>query len=105
MPIKMIKLLPLISLFVILGCAKNNFPLIDIASFKNYGNKPLNHTMYLGSDNDFHYFTWSSGKTQGKWRVRKAELKLGCEYRFNQKESFLIKNEDGIYAPYLCKKT
>jgi hypothetical protein len=32
--------------------------IISSDEFVDYGSNPINHTMYMGSDSDYHHFAW-----------------------------------------------
>jgi len=87
---------------VFAGCASNRPNYIHAAEFKNYGSTPLSHTVYLGSDQQFHYFAWSSGKSGGKWKAKKSELSFATEWPLAEgRTAFLMQNQQGQWQPYV----
>ena len=52
---------------------------ISRSEFVNYGDTPLSHTIYKGSDDIYHYFVWSYEKSSGGWKISKKQLSLNCE--------------------------
>jgi hypothetical protein len=68
----------------------------------NYGDTPLTHTIYLGSDERDHYFAWSDGKTGGHWKVRKEELVVENGFALGVREALLVKNHEGHWCAYPC---
>lgn len=86
---------------LVAGCASSRPNQIHATEFKNYGSTPLSHTVYLGSDQQFHYFAWSSGKSGGKWKVLKSELPFTAGWPVAQERTaFLMKNQQGEWQPY-----
>jgi hypothetical protein len=82
------------------GCASNRVAQIDAAAFRNYGASPLQHTMYMGSDAEFHYFAWSDSLRSGRWRVRKVAMPFRTEWAVElQRGSFLVQDQDGQWQP------
>jgi hypothetical protein len=74
---------------------------INKSEFIDYGDTPSCHTIYVGSDDSYHYFVWSSGKIGGRWKVSKADMPFRQEYRKGEKEAFLIRDNWGNIQPYL----
>lgn len=89
----------------IFGCnGSDDYQHINLDRFKNYGDTPLEHTVYKGTDNDYHYFIWSNGKSGGKWKVNKQNLDFECELSFPlEKGAFIFKNNDGKLTHQACK--
>lgn len=98
----------LILLFAVASCAQQDeYIAISGESFIYYGDTPLSHTLYEGSDLEYHYFGWSSGKSGGKWKIDKSQLQLTCEFPFNsaQESSFIKEIAVNRYEPWYCKNT
>jgi hypothetical protein len=73
---------------------------------KCYGNDPLYHTAYVGSDSKFHYFVYSKGKVSGKWKVRKEDLKWIYGFPYEEKRHLLItRDKTGKLRPIIIKKS
>ena len=84
------------------GCSSSRPNKIHAAEFRNYGATSLSHTVYLGSDQQFHYFSWSSGKSGGKWKILKSELPFAAEWPVAQgRTAFLMQNEKEQWQPYV----
>jgi len=66
-----------------------------------YGDTPLEHTIYLGSDSNFHYFAWTRGKASGRWRILKASMPFACEFPFEEREAILVLDDSGLPQPYV----
>jgi hypothetical protein len=73
---------------------------IPATSFHNYGAEPLRHTLYLGSDKQFHYFVWENGKAGGHWKVNKSEMPFAHEWLVGNGEVPLTKDSEGHWQPY-----
>lgn len=63
-------LLILTTLFILCGCEKKP-SIVSIEELPNkvYGTDPLSHTMYIGSDANYHHFTFINGKISGSFIV------------------------------------
>ncbi|MES2917425.1 MAG: hypothetical protein V4729_02285 [Pseudomonadota bacterium] len=86
---------------LVAGCASSRPHQIHAAELNNFGSTPLSHTVYLGSDQEFHYFAWSSGKSGGKWKVSRSELAFSPEWPVAQgRTAFLKQNQQGQWQPY-----
>jgi hypothetical protein len=86
--------------FFIVGCVGHEHESIDASEFVNYGDFPLTHTVYVGSDTEHHYFVWSSRKSGGKWQIEKAQMPFRAEAPFGEIEAFLVKDDEGHWQPY-----
>lgn len=85
------------------GCSAQQVQTISGAQFVDYGNTPLSHTIYLGSDDGYHYFAWSHGKTSGRWKIPREELTVTNQFALGDREAFLLKRPDGQWCAYPCK--
>ncbi len=82
------------------GCVSGKVIQIPATDFKSYGVDPLSHTMYLGSDDGWHYFAWSSGKTGGKWKVLKSEMPFNKEWSVEEgRPAFVARDDHGHWQP------
>jgi hypothetical protein len=86
-------------------CSGCRAELISAWQFVNYGDTPLSHTIYLGSDDSYHYFVWSQGKAGGRWRVLKEDVIVANEFEVGDREAFLVKGRDGHWCAYPCEST
>ena len=82
------------------GCAESGYEKISASDFVNYGDTPLSHTVYVGSDTEYHYFVWSSGKAGGKWQVEKSQMPFRAEMPLGEVEAFLIEDDNGRLQPF-----
>ena len=87
--------------FLAAGCATRAPVRISVSELRDYGDTPLEHTIYLGSDERFHYFAWSSGKSGGEWKVDRSELPFRREFPRGSRGAFLITAPGGTLQPYL----
>lgn len=85
------------------GCAVQRPETISGQQFVNYGDTPLSHTIYLGSDGGFHYFAWSHGKSGGQWKVSKRELILTNQFALGEREASLLKLPNDQWCAYPCE--
>jgi len=85
------------------GCATAHVQQIRYSEFHDYGDTPLSHTIYLGSDSSFHYFAWEHGKSGGNWKVAKAEMIISNEFASGTREAVLVKNPEGNWCAYPCQ--
>ena len=98
---KIMKLILICLIFpIVFGCSTNNNPKSDyktikLEEFVIYGDEPLKHTLYRGSDFDFHYFRWANGKISGKWKIEKNKISFKKELKFGEGELLLHKNKNG----------
>ena len=84
----------------ILGCASQRPHEIDVAHFANYGDFPAQHTRYIGSDSEFHYFTWANLPREGQWKVRKSAMPFRSEWPVDgHRWAFMSKDSDGTWQP------
>ena len=61
-----------------------------------YGTDPLYHTLYKGSDEEYHYFRYSKGKVFGFWKVKRDELELSETFSRNSNQKrFVERDESG----------
>src|SRR6185295_8976685 len=79
----------------VVGCASARPEQIGYSDFRDYGDTPLSHTVYLGSDQAYHYFAWTHDKSGGKWKVPKVEMAIANEFSTGSREAFLAKNPEG----------
>ena len=81
------------------------FQKIDAADFVNYGVSPLKNTLYEGSDDEYHYFSWSNGKNRGRWKLLKSQMRLACEIQYGTTGGMpLVLSNSGDYVPYSCRE-
>ena len=83
------------------ACTSPQYRQISANGFVDHGDTPLSHTVYLGSDEGFHYFAWTAGKQGGRWKVRKDEMPFDSEFPLGSREAFVYRASDGSWQPYL----
>ncbi|MAD45486.1 MAG: hypothetical protein CMI02_02000 [Oceanospirillaceae bacterium] len=89
------------------ACAQvdDSYQKIDAADFVNYGVSPLKNTLYEGSDDEYHYFSWSNGKNRGRWKLLKSQMRLACEIQYGTTGGMpLVLSNSGDYVPYSCRE-
>jgi hypothetical protein len=92
-------LVAIVALFI-LGCASHRPHEIDVTSFANYGDSPVQHTRYIGSDSEFHYFNWANFPRDGQWKVRKSTMPFRSEWPLDgHRWAFMSKDVDGTWQP------
>ena len=76
----------LVSILILIttSCSDDEYKQIKKGDFKHYGDTPMLHTFYKGTDQTFHYFVYSSGKTGGKWKLIKNDLQLNCTFPYDE---------------------
>lgn len=90
------------ALLLTASCASSAvYDQIPVASFRNFGGTPLNHTVYVGSDALFHYFVWENGKSSGRWKVPKGEMPFKTEWSVGTRDALLTKDASGKWQPYI----
>ncbi len=78
---------------ILVGCQTRTIPPSGIIC---YGTDPLMHTIYLGSDEFYHYFAWQNGKSAGTWEVKQKSLLLPETYPLDSgKRYFVFRTHDG----------
>ena len=77
-------------LAVLAGCQSHEVREIEPSEIELYGNDPLYHTHYVGSDAQHHHLRWSRGKRTGEWLVDKTKLRLGCEFPLADSRQLLL---------------
>ena len=89
-------IIALITPLLLMGCT-SEYKEVHASDLPAYifGVDPLYHTVYVGSDNSFHYVVWESGKSSGKIKVPKSELSLSREFPLGSSNTFLFKTKDG----------
>ncbi|MFN7141106.1 MAG: hypothetical protein ACK4UN_17390, partial [Limisphaerales bacterium] len=60
-----------------------------------YGGGTLYHTVYTGSDDRYHYFSWNRGWRGGQMKVDKTQLQLSCEFPRGTGFTFVVRKPDG----------
>ncbi|MDX5436459.1 MAG: hypothetical protein LPK03_04655 [Pontibacter sp.] len=62
----------------------------------------MEHTLYLGSDDMFHYFAWSSGKASGKWKVMRPEMPFETTWALSEgRDAPVVRGAQGNWQPYI----
>ena len=79
-----------------LACADRGPVKTTAADLPFYGTDPLNHTMYVGSDGDFHHFRWSHGKRSGTYLVDREQISFVETFAVGDRSAFLVRDDDGI---------
>ena len=82
----------IIIILALIGCASNKFIEVAPDEIKCHGTDPLYYTVYVGSDEIYHYFLWSEGLYSGKWKVRRKNLYLSKTFKHDGTKSvFAVK--------------
>jgi hypothetical protein len=84
------------------SCSAHHVETISGTQFVDYGDTPLSHTIYLGSENGYHYFAWAHGKAGGRWKVLQEELIVTNPFPLGAREAFLLKRPNGQWCAYPC---
>jgi hypothetical protein len=92
-----------IPLLLFWSCTAQRVDTISAAQFVDYGDSPLSHTIYLGSDGGYHYFAWVHGKSSGRWKVPDSELIVTNEFAIGKREAFVLQRPDGKWCAYPCE--
>ena len=59
------------------GCVHTRAPrVVSSAELPVHGKDPLQHTTYLGSDDQFHHFSLQNGKSGGELVIRRDEAEI-----------------------------
>lgn len=92
---KIIKYLILAILPICLcGCAgTGKYEIVDANNIILYVSTPMSHTIYMGSDKEWHYFVWEDNFSSGKWKVDKMKLKVVGEMPVNTTGYFVFRNK------------
>ncbi|MDB6153620.1 MAG: hypothetical protein JWL90_2073 [Chthoniobacteraceae bacterium] len=59
-----------------------------------YGTERLSHTVYQGSDREYHYFAWTHHLKRGTWKIPRYALELPGEFPLGKGESFVKHDAD-----------
>ena len=86
------------------GCATDQPRLVSAGRIPLYGSDPLSHTVYVGSDERYHYFAWSSGLRSGQVKVDRSALALSHEFGRGEGKAFLTRKEHGKVDVLLLEK-
>ena len=86
---------------VLASCASPRSREISFSEFRDYGDTPIEHTFYIGSDPRFHYFVWSVGKSSGRWHVPRSSFAFQCERPYGETSVPLFTDEKGRLQPWL----
>jgi hypothetical protein len=87
--------------FILSACASTRSVEVPASEFRNFGDSESKHTVYLGSDEMYHYFHWHDGRSGGNWKIGKAEMGLGFEFPVSEDRStFVRKNAQGQWEPW-----
>ncbi len=101
--VSLLRLVPLGILLLVTSCSARQVQTISGPQFVDYGDAPLSHTIYLGSDNGYHYFVWEHEKASGRWKVPREELMVTNPFALGDREAFLLKRPDGQWCAYPCE--
>ncbi len=82
------------------ACVSDRVVQIHGSEFVNYGVDPLSHTVYLGSDAEYHYFAWSKGKSGGRCKILKSEMPFDHEFPVGSSKSFLERDPRGHWQQH-----
>jgi len=83
------------------ACYSDRVAQIHASEFVNYGEDPLSHTVYEGSDAQYHYFGWSHGKSGGRWKIPKSEMPFEHEFPVGSRHAFVERDALGHWQPHL----
>lgn len=100
--VSLLRVIPVGILLLVTGCFARQVQAISGAQFVDYGDTLLSHTIYLGSDNGYHYFVWEDGTASGQWKVPREELRVTNPFALGDREAFLLKRPDGQWCAYPC---
>ncbi len=74
---------------------------IGPGQFVDYGDTPIEHTIYLGSDDQYHYFAWSHGKSGGRWKIDRDLMNLNRVFPVTDgRSAFLYTDDEGQLQPW-----
>jgi len=90
-------ILALCAIAALAGCVSIHTKLVTPDSVPLYGDTPMCHTVYIGSDDRYHYFSWIRGFRGGKVKVIREQLHLSREFPrgAGHEFMFLTKKPDG----------
>ena len=71
------------------GCAHNEPELAQPSQVACYGSERFSHTVYLGSDKEYHYFAWTHELKRGSWKIPRYALELPGEFPRGKGRSFV----------------
>ena len=80
---------------LLLACTDRSPVKTTAADLPVYGTDPLNHTLYVGSDADFHHFRWSHGKRSGTYLVAREQISFAETFAVGDRSAFLVRGDDG----------
>ena len=80
---------------ILSGCSDPGPVETTAADLPVYGTDPLYHTVYVGSDTDFHHFRWSRGKRSGAYLVPREQISFFETFEVGGRSSFLVRTDDG----------
>jgi hypothetical protein len=80
---------------ILIGCSAPSAVMTSARDLPLYGVDPLYHTVYVGSDEGFHYFRWSRGLGSGSYIVPRDEIVFDGEFVRGEGQVFLTRGDDG----------
>jgi hypothetical protein len=89
----LIRVVLFVTILVLAGCGREAefIVLSDPNMLPVYGNTPLNHTLYVGSNSEFHYFQASNGKSFEKYQIRIDDVKIVPQgFDFNSSRTAIV---------------
>ena len=89
----------------LISCAAPRPTQIGVGAFLNYGDFPAQHTRYIGSDAEYHYFVWAGAPRSGEWKVLKSAMPFKLEWPVDGvRQAFMTKDTDGSWQPKVAGK-
>ena len=82
-------------LFLLTGCLTSHYQgakVIQPSDVIIYGPSHYQSTRYIGSDDNYHYLRWRIGGEYGDWKIKKSSLAIGCEKRYNETNTVILKS-------------
>jgi|GEM_PF-6149883 len=80
--------------FLLLSCISDKAEEITIDKLPLYGVGPQSNTFYIGSNKEFHYFSWAYGDESGEYKVKRSEVQLES-FSKGSGRTFIHRTQDG----------
>ncbi len=82
--------------FLLTGCGLMGPVQVSANDLPLHGVDPIQHTVYVGSDEAFHYFRWSHFPKGGEYKVPREEIRFPYEFsRESGRQAFLTRDDHG----------
>ncbi len=85
---------------LLIGCAHDEPRLTQPSQVATYGTERFSHTVYQGSDKEYHYFAWTHHLKRGSWKVPRYALELPGEFPRGKGEAFVKHDADANLIPF-----